>query len=140
MEIYAALLRATFYQKSRIDPLQQISKADVIFGAIVGSEFVGFASINRFASPDNLNNDGSDVWFEDSVVRPDLHRRGIWSKLQKRRFAYAPQTSGRIFTASIAPWRDASLRNAGWQECRVTHDKHSDILCRVFEFPRSRLM
>jgi GNAT superfamily N-acetyltransferase len=112
MTTYANMLRRWLYPSDE-DPMDQILRAEAIFAAQVEGLYVGFASVNRFASPDGQEDDGSVLWFEDSVVVPEWRRRGVNGLLQEDRMNYARAEEGRILTSSISPERDAYLERHG---------------------------
>ncbi len=139
MKLYASLLRTFLYQKSLMDPMKQITRADVIFAGVVNAEDVGFASVNRYASPDRINADGEDLWLEDSVIKPAYQGLGVWSVLERLRLEYVRDAKGRIFTTSVSSERTEYLVRNRWVQVRVTRDGPGDGFCTVFELPRAHL-
>jgi hypothetical protein len=139
MGIYADMLRQFLYRKNSFDPLSDISKALVVFGAKDERRWIGFAYVSHYASPDLVDNGPGYLWFEDSVVLPEFQMRGVWGQLQKKRLLFAQGIPGRIFSASINQWRTDSLTKRGWVVLRNTFDHQTEEPCTVLELPRDRL-
>lgn len=140
LELYADLLRRHLYAEGQ-DPMAQITKAEVIFAIRPPAVHrdVGFSSVNRLASPDEIDNDGSVQWLEDTVVDIPWQGLGYGLLLQERRLSYALSHPGRICTSAIDQRRDAALLRSGWQLLRHTIEMTAKggRPCRVYELPRS---
>lgn len=138
MGVYTDMLRTFLYRKNvSFDPLIHVRKAFVVYGARIEEEWIGFASVNPFASPDRT--DFGHLWFEDSVVLPHFQKCGVWNELQKHRLIFAKTKPGRIFSCSLEEWRTKSLERKGWSVYRETVDIATGYPCTVLELPRGRL-
>jgi len=98
-----------------LPPITEIHKAFYAIGAFAlnGEKFVGAASLNLHASPDEQNN--GEPWFAGLVVHPDYWFRGIAHELHEwcRERAYI-EGFPRLLASTEKPYMHGILRNRGW--------------------------
>ncbi|TSC83229.1 MAG: hypothetical protein G01um101419_139 [Parcubacteria group bacterium Gr01-1014_19] len=132
----AAALLITEYSWGKdypITPLDELRKSEYCVGAYSGDKLVGFAAINRFASPDGI--DSGELWLGYAVVIPEFRERGIYQKLYSHQMTYAEKESGRILSCTNNPIIAKFLLGKGWKEIRKTKDEGGEY-CSVFEYMR----
>ncbi len=132
-EIAALMTKYSWGEHYPISTLDEIHAAEYIVGAYSGNVLAGFGAINRTASPDGLDN--GELWFADSVVRPEYENQGIYIKIYDARMTWAKDKPGRIFCCVETEKMDGILMRRGWHKIRDTKDEEGNN-CRVYEFTR----
>ncbi|HEY5220584.1 MAG TPA: GNAT family N-acetyltransferase [Candidatus Paceibacterota bacterium] len=117
-----------------VDPLEEIQKSEYCAGAYAKDKLVGFATVNRFASPDGKDN--GELWLGHAVVIPEFREQGIYQKLYTAQMEHTQRGSGRILSCTSNPIIENFLSGRGWQEIRKTKDEEGGE-CSVFEYSKN---
>lgn len=134
LEAAAALISEYSWGKDYpVNPIGEIKKSEYCAGACAGEKLIGFASVNRSASPDGKDN--GELWLGHAVVAPEFRKQGIYQKLYAAQFEHAKKEAGRILSCTSNPIIEKFLLGRGWQEIRKTHDEGGEP-CSVFEYFR----
>lgn len=118
-----------------IDPLDEIEKSEYCIGAYSGARLVGFATVNRFASPDGKDN--GELWLGHAVVSPEFRQQGVYQKLYDARMEHVSSSSGRILACTSNPTIEGFFLTRGWNKLRDTRDEGGEA-CTVFEYGRAK--
>ncbi len=114
-----------------VDAWSELKKADYIIGCFEKDKLVGFGSITRVASPDNIDN--GLPWLADAVVLPEYRKQGIYKTLYEKRIEFLKNQKEKIVLTCTdnAIIEEFLLRN-GWILRRITKDE-SGGECKVFQ-------
>lgn len=112
-----------------VKAISEFKRADFIVAALENKELVGCASINRVASPDQIDN--GKLWFADAIVLPKYRRLGIFGKMYQKCLAYMKKRREPVFACTNNLIVVSFLLQNGWRYHRSTKDE-SGGLCLVF--------
>lgn len=113
------------------EPMSEIVSSELHVGAVVDNTIVGYSGINRFASPDGVDN--GELWFVHAVVHPDYRRSGIWKSLYQRRLDYVRLLHSRVLCCTDNPNVKNFLLSKGWFETRQAVDSNDSSIITVLE-------
>ncbi len=116
-----------------VKPIDEILSSGYRIGAFITNQFVGFGTVGRAFSPDNLDN--GELWIAHAVVIPEFRQQGIFRKIYKAQLAYARSQSGCILSCTDNPIVVKFFLENGWRELRKTIDESSKA-STVFEYRR----
>ncbi len=116
-----------------VHPIEEMRESEYHMGAFASEELVGYSGINRFGSPDRLDN--GEMWYAHVFVVPSYRNQGIRQKLYDLCLAYALTQHGRILSCTDNPSMQKFFCERGWKTLRATRDAAGD-LCVVYEYGR----
>lgn len=119
-----------------IQPISEIRKADFIVGAFNGNEPVGFACVNRLASPDGIDN--GQMWLSAWVVVPEWRKRGIGRTLFDKclRYMESPAREERMLLSTENTEIMDFFLTKGWTLLRDNTLNESGAPTAIFELKR----
>ena len=99
-------------------PITEIPRAFYTMAAFAenGEKFVGAASLNLYASPDEQDN--GEPWWAGVVVHPDYRMRGIASKFHETCLEHARGKFPRLLASTEKSYMYDFLQNRGWRMLR----------------------
>jgi GNAT superfamily N-acetyltransferase len=123
--------RCSWGEDYPVDPFEEISKADYHVAAQHDGLLIGYACINRHASPDGQGN--GQLWFACAVVDPGYRRQGVLSDLYDACMRYAAGR-GPVLACTDNPVMAGFFADHGWMLARETVDEAGGC-CKVFCLP-----
>lgn len=118
-----------------LQPFDEALRAEYHVCARTNGAVVGYANVNRFASPDGKDN--GEMWFAQVVVDPKNRQRGILTEMYEKCLAHMQENSGRILAGTDNPIMEKFFVAHGWQHLRNTLDEAGDP-CHILEYPNRR--
>ena len=118
-----------------LQPFDEALRAEYHICVRADVKVVGYANVNRFASPDGKDN--GEMWFAQVVVDPCHRQRGILTAMHQNCFVYMQSKSGRILAGTDNPIMEKFFAAHGWQHLRNTLDEAGDP-CHILEYPSRR--
>jgi GNAT superfamily N-acetyltransferase len=121
-----------------VRPISEIVKADYVVGAFAGNQPVGFACVNRLASPDHQDN--GEMWFAGWVVVPEFRNRGIGSQLYDECLKYwkSPERNGKFLLSTRNKQLVNAFQRKGWRILRDNALNEKGEPTTIFELARSK--
>ena len=126
----------TEYSWGKSFPLKAFDESQLAehhVAAYAGGQVVGYANVNRHASPDDK--DDGEMWLAQVVVSPEYRERGVLIGMYKDCLAYMKSKSGRILAGTDNPIMEHFFQSRNWRHFRDTLDEAGDP-CHIFEYSR----
>ncbi len=118
-----------------LQPFDEALRAEYHVCARTGGRVVGYANVNRFASPDGKDN--GEMWFAQVVVDPAHRQRSILTEMYEKCLAHMQTKSGRILAGTDNPIMEKFFAARGWKHLRHTLDEAGDP-CHILEYQSRR--